>query len=125
MPYHSLANMVVVLHLLFILFVIFGGLLLPHWPKLIWLHLTAIGWGIAIEIFGWICPLTPLENWLRLRSFESAPYQTGFVEHYLIPIIYPQTLTRENQLLIALAVIVVNALIYGLVVRIRKKRKKH
>jgi hypothetical protein len=122
MSYQSLANMVVFLHLLFILFIICGGLLLLRWPKLIWLHLTAISWGVAIELFGWICPLTPLENWLRQKSFESPTYSTGFVEHYLVPVIYPQALTRELQLLLPPVVIIVNALVYVLVLRIRKKR---
>lgn len=123
MPYQSLADIVVVIHLLFILFVIFGGLLLLSWPRLIWLHLSAFFWGVATEIFGWICPLTHLENWLRLKSVESVTYATGFVEHYLVPIIYPQALTRELQLLFALMVIIVNGLVYGLVMRVRKKRK--
>lgn len=123
MFYQSFANMVVFLHLLFILFVICGGLLLLRWPKLIWLHLAAISWGVAIELFGGICPLTPLENWLRQRSLEPATYSTDFVEHYLVPIVYPQELTRELQLLLALGVIITNALVYLLVLRIRKKRK--
>ncbi len=123
MPYQYLADMVVVLHLIFILLVIFGGLLLLRWPKLVWLHLTAFCWGVATETFGWICPLTPLENWLRLKSAESATYATGFVEHYLVPVIYPQALTRELQLLLALMLIVVNILVYSLVIRVRKKRR--
>lgn len=121
MPYQSLADMVVVLHLLFILFVILGGLLLLRWSKLVWLHLTAVCWGVGIELFGWICPLTPLENWLRLKDFESGSYETSFVEHYLIPIIYPQALTHNLQWVLALTVIIINALIYSLVYRTRNK----
>lgn len=122
MPYQHLADLVVIIHLLFILFVVFGGLLLLRWRKLIWLHLAAVLWGVAIEVFGWICPLTPLENWLRFKSLSSS-YETGFVEHYLLPIIYPQGLTREIQSILALVVIVVNALIYCLVFRRRKRNK--
>lgn len=119
MPYQTLADMVVVIHLLFILFVLFGGLLLLIWRRLIWLHLAAVIWGVAIELLGWICPLTPLENWLRLKSLSSS-YEAGFVEHYLIPIIYPQGLSREMQWVFAAVVIGVNALIYILVLRRRK-----
>lgn len=122
MPYQILADVTVILHLFFILFVILGGLLLLRWPKLLWLHLPALCWGVAIEVFGWICPLTPLENWLRLKSYHSAPYETDFVEHYLIPIIYPQSLSRQLQMGLSLGVIIINALVYGLVLRNRKKQ---
>lgn len=122
MPYQTLADLVVVIHLLFILFVIFGGLLSLGWIKYAWLHLVALCWGIAIELSGWICPLTPLENWLREKSIDSEIYQTGFVEHYLIPVIYPQDLTRKTQWVLALTVIAINLLIYSLVFFLRKKQ---
>lgn len=122
MFYQVLADMVVIIHLLFILFVVFGGLILLRWSKLIWLHLVAVGWAVMIEISGQICPLTPLENWLREQGGLANPYQDSFVERYLIPIIYPETLTRDIQLQLAFAVITVNLIIYGLIFRIRKNR---
>lgn len=117
MPYRLLADMVVVVHLLFILYVIFGGLLLLRWRRLVWPHLAAFGWAVAIEIGGWICPLTPLENRLRQLDDASSTYQNSFIEQYLLPVIYPANLTRERQWLLAAAVVAVNLVVYGLVYR--------
>ena len=81
--------------------------------KLIWLHAPAAIWGILIEFFGWICPLTTLENELR-RNSEDGAYSTGFIEHYIIPIIYPEGLTRDIQIVLGIAVFVLNLFIYTL-----------
>jgi len=110
------ADLIVLIHFCFILFVIFGGLLVLKWRKIIWLHLPAAVWGTLIEFFGWICPLTILENQLRLDNNGGA-YTTGFIEHYIIPLIYPEGLTPEIQIILGIAVIVVNLFIYTLVVK--------
>lgn len=116
MEYRLLADGVLLLHLLFILFVVGGGPLVLRWPRLAWAHLPAAVWGAGIEFFGWICPLTPLENALR-RLAGEAGYRGGFVEHYLLPVIYPGALTREIQIGLGLAVVAINAVAYGFVWR--------
>jgi hypothetical protein len=97
MPYRLLADLVLTLHLLFVLFVVLGGLLALRWPRVAWLHLPAAVWGALIEFAGWICPLTPLENWLRGLAGEGG-YRGGFIEHYMLPVLYPAGLTRGVQL---------------------------
>lgn len=119
MGYQILADVVLVLHLAFIAFVAFGGLVVLRFRRLAWLHLPAALWGAAIELENWICPLTPLENWLRLRAGQSA-YSESFVEHYLFPIVYPEGLTRGIQIVLGFAVLVVNGAVYGLVWRRRR-----
>lgn len=116
------ADIVVVLHFAFILFVVFGGLLVYRWPRLAWLHLPAAAWGAAIEFLGAICPLTPLENRLRVAAGEQG-YTGGFIENYLIPIVYPQGLTPQVQTLLGVAVVLINGVLYGiLVMRWRGRR---
>ena len=105
-----LADLIVCIHFSFILFVMFGGFLVLKRRKLIWLHLPAAIWGALIEFAGWICPLTTFEN--RLRSVSGGGYASGFIEHYLIPVIYPSALTREIQVGLGLAVIVLNLMVY-------------
>ena len=111
-----LADLVVLLHLAFILFVVLGGLLVLRRRRLMWLHLPVVVWGAAIEFVGWVCPLTPLENRLRAAAGEAG-YSGGFIEHYLIPLIYPEGLTRELQWLLGALVLLVNALVYWRVLR--------
>ena len=120
MTYRLLADGVLLLHLLFILFVIGGGWLVLRWPRLVWAHLPAALWGALIELVGWICPLTPLENALRGMAGEAG-YGGGFVEHYLLPIVYPGVLTREIQIGLGVAVVVLNAMVYTLVWRRRAR----
>lgn len=111
MPYRLLADLVLVLHLGFILFVVLGGLLV-RWRRWVALaHLPCAAYGAAIEIGGWICPLTPLENRLRVLGGEPG-YAGGFIEHYLVPLVYPEPLTATAQLLLAILVVAVNAGIY-------------
>jgi hypothetical protein len=109
--YWLLANTLVLLHLAFILFVVAGGLLTAWKPRLAWLHVPAALWGALIEFMGWICPLTPLENRFRRLSGEAG-YEGGFVEHYLIPLIYPEALTAAAQYVLGALVLSTNALIY-------------
>jgi Protein of Unknown function (DUF2784) len=115
-----LADLVVVVHSLFVLFVIFGGLLALRWWRVIYLHLPAVVWGAFIEFAGGICPLTPLENSLR-RSAGLAGYEGGFVEHYILPVLYPAGLTRNIQLVLGTIVVAINLAIYSLVMRRRRK----
>jgi hypothetical protein len=106
------ADLLVALHFAFVLFVLLGALLVVRWPKLVYLHLPAAIWGIWIEFSGRICPLTPLENALRRRAGESG-YSGGFIEHYVLPVLYPSGLTRGLQLALGLVVIAINVGIYG------------
>lgn len=112
MPYSFLADLVIVFHLSFVLFVLLGGLLVSKWPRMAWLHLPAVAWGVFVEFRGWICPLTPLENWLRIKGGESAD-EGDFIPHYLIPILYPEGLTETIQVVLGLLVLAVNLGIYG------------
>ena len=119
--YRALADLVVTLHLGFVLFVVFGGLLVTRWPRLVWIHIPAAVWGAAIEYTGWICPLTPLENSLRVRGGEAG-YAGGFIEHYLLPTLYPQGLTRGTQFVLGSLVLMINAAAYGaLLLRTRRR----
>jgi hypothetical protein len=123
MIYGILADAVLVLHLAFILFVLLGGLLALRWPGIGRIHLPAALWGAAVECTGWICPLTPLEN--RFRRASGAPtYTHSFIEHYLVPIIYPADLTREAQIVLGLIVVALNAVIYGVLWRRRVRRRR-
>jgi hypothetical protein len=112
MPYRLLADLVVILHAAFVAFVMLGGLLVLRWPRLAWVHLPVVAWGAGIEFLGGICPLTPLENRWRALAGESG-YTGGFVEHYVIPVLYPEGLTRQVQLGLGLFVLAVNASIYA------------
>ena len=107
-----LADLIVILHLLFILTVVFGGLLVLWRRWLVWLHLPVVIWGVGIELYGGICPLTPLESSLRQTAGQQG-YQGGFIEHYLIPLIYPEALTRNLQLSLGLGVLLLNLVIYA------------
>lgn len=116
MLYSFLSAATVIFHALFVLFVVFGGFLVVRWRRLAWLHVPTAIWGVVIELAGWVCPLTPLENYFRARAGEGA-YRGGFVEHYVIPVLYPGDLTQRTQVLLATFVIVVNAVAYALVLR--------
>ena len=116
MPYALLADLVLVLHATFILFVVFGGVLVFWRRGLAWLHIPAALWGILIEFQGWVCPLTYLENDLRATAGNSG-YAGGFIEHYLVPLVYPAGLTSAMQFLLGLAVLFINAIVYTLVWR--------
>lgn len=121
--YSALADAVLVLHFAFVLFVVLGGLLVLRWPRAAWLHIPSAAWGVAIEFGGWICPLTPLENALRSRGGEST-YHGDFVARYLMPVIYPEGLTRDAQVVLGLAALLLNAAIYVAVIRRRQARRK-
>jgi hypothetical protein len=116
-----LADLVVVIHFLFVLFVIFGGLLALRWPKVAYVHLPVAAYGALIELVGWICPLTPLEKRLR-ESAGLEGYEGGFVEHYILPVLYPSGLTRGVQLVLGGLVLGVNVLVYAIVASRRRRR---
>ena len=108
----------------FILFVISGGFLVIRWRWIIWLHIPCAIWGALIEFTGWICPLTPWENSLRIAAGSSG-YSGGFIEHYILPIIYPSGLTRELQIIFGTIVISINIIAYVLVFLKRKTIRKN
>jgi len=111
MSYRLLADLVLVVHAAFVVFVVLGGLAVLRWPRLAWVHLPAAIWGAGIEFAGGICPLTPLENhWRRLAGEQG--YTAGFVEHYVVAALYPEGLSRGLQVALGLAVLAVNAAVY-------------
>jgi len=120
MVYKLLADFVLLLHLAFIIFVIFGGLLALKNVKWAWLHVPVAVWGGLIEFAGWICPLTPLENWLCFKAGVGT-YQESFIAHYLLPLIYPTELTRNVQIILGAGVVLISLLIYSLVLYKRAK----
>jgi Protein of Unknown function (DUF2784) len=121
MAFRLLADATVVLHLAFVLFVIAGGFLVVRWPRVAWAHLPAAAWGAWVEFAGWICPLTPMENWLRQQAGQAV-YTTSFVDRYLLPVLYPPALSREIQWALGGFVLAVNAAVYVVAVRRRVRR---
>jgi hypothetical protein len=119
--YRLLADMVVLVHFAFVLFVILGGFLVARRRRMMPFHLAAAIWAALIEFSGWICPLTPLENQLRVKS-GSDGYDSDFVARYILPILYPEGLTREAQIALGMVVIVTNLGIYGWVLRHKSGR---
>ena len=119
MWYRALADFVVVVHIAFVAFVVLGGLLVLRQPRLAWLHLPAAAWGVMIEFAGWTCPLTPLENAFRERGGDAG-YSGGFIEHYLLPVLYPAGLTRGIQFALGAAVLAINLAVYGLLLARRR-----
>ena len=109
--YHFWADLVVILHAAFVLFVLLGGLAALRWRNLVWFHLPAALWGAIIELGGWICPLTYLENYFR-RMGGGAGYGVTFIERYLEPILYPLGLTRHVQLVFGLTALFLNLAVY-------------
>jgi hypothetical protein len=123
MAHRLAADAVLIAHAAFVVFVVLGGLLAWRWSRAALLHLPAAAWGAWIEFSGGICPLTPLENRLR-HAAGQAGYDGGFVEHYLLALIYPEGLTREVQIALGVAVIVINAAVYGVLVRRALRRQR-
>ena len=116
MLWRALADAVVVVHLAFVAFVIFGAFLAWRWPKALLAHLPALAWGVWVELSGQICPLTSLENHLRQLAGEAG-YRGGFISHYLLTVLYPPGLTRPDQWGLAALLVALNALAYGRVLR--------
>jgi hypothetical protein len=118
--YRALADLILALHLGFVLFVVLGGMLVLRWPRAAWLHLPAAIWGVLIEFTGWICPLTPLENSLRTRGGEAG-YSGGFIEHYIQPLLYPAGLSRQTQVVLGSVVLLLNLTAYGIALSRRQR----
>jgi hypothetical protein len=121
MAFRLLADATVVLHLAFVLFVVGGGVLVLRWPRIAWVHIPAAAWGAWVEFAGWVCPLTPMENWLRQRGGQ-ATYTASFVDQYVLPVLYPPALSREIQWLLGAVVLAINAGVYVVIVRRRVSR---
>ncbi len=122
MLYRLLADLTVLVHAAFILFALGGGLLALRWPRIVWLHLPAVIWAAFIEFTGRICPLTPLENHYRELAGETG-YAGDFIDHYVLPVIYPAGLTRGVQFWLGVVVLVVNVIAYTVLVRRHRKRR--
>jgi hypothetical protein len=119
--FRVLADATVVLHLAFVVFALLGGLLVLRWPRVAWVHLPAAAWGAWVEFAGSVCPLTPLENWLRERGGHVV-YRSSFIEHYLLPVLYPVSLSRELQWTLGGIVVLVNVAVYIVVLQRRTHR---
>ena len=122
MLFRGAADLVLVVHLAFVLFVVLGGLLALRWPRVAWVHVPVALYGAIIEFVGFVCPLTPLEIALRRRGGEAG-YSGGFIEHYVTAWLYPTGLTREIQLALGVAVLVVNGVVYALWFRRRRRAR--
>ncbi len=121
MLFRLAADLLMMLHLAFVVFVVVGGFLAWRWRGLAWAHIPCALWGAVVELMGWVCPLTPWEVALR-RQAGQAGYEGGFIEHYILPIIYPGTLTPATKVGLGLLVVVVNIFAYAVYLRGRPKR---
>lgn len=123
MLYWFAANLIVALHFGFVCFVVLGGFLVFKWRWVAYLHIPIVAWGALIEYLGWLCPLTPLEKWLR-EAGGLEGYSGGFIEHYLLPVLYPEGLTRNVQIFLGTFVIVINIAVYcWLAIRVLREHK--
>jgi hypothetical protein len=120
-PYQLLADLIVLVHVAFVVFAVLGGLLVLRWHRFVWIHLPAVIWAAIVELFGWLCPLTPVENWLRRRGGQAG-YHSDFIAHYILPMLYPEELTREVQITLGVFVLVINLLIYAWAFRTQKTK---
>lgn len=123
MNYALAADGVVLLHFLFVVYALLGAALVLRRLWTVWFHLACVAWAAWIEFSGSICPLTPLENHLRRLAGEQG-YENGFVAHYLLPVLYPDGLTRSDQIMLGVAFLGVNVILYGLVIRQRQRRHR-
>jgi len=121
MVYKIFAEFIVLIHFCFILFVVVGGIAAIKWRALVWWHVPAAVWGALIEFAGWICPLTPLEQWLRYQA-GLKNYSGDFIEHYLLPVIYPKALTRQTQFILGGMVLLINFIAYFYYFKKRSRR---
>ena len=121
--YELAADIILIIHFLFILFVIFGALLFFVSKKIVFIHIPAIIWGSYIELTHSICPLTYLENWL-LQKANLTTYSECFIQYYLVPIVYPTNLTKDIQIYLVISIIVINIVIYAFIFGKMKKNSK-
>ena len=115
-----MADVIVVFHFAFVIFVLLGGVLALAWPRVVWIHVPAVVWAVLIEFTGWICPLTPLENLLR-RQEARPEYQGDFIARYILPVLYPGGLTRNCQFILGCIALTSNVAIYAPIV-LRRRR---
>lgn len=120
MLYRLAADAIVLIHGLWLVFVVFGAFLALKWPRALWLHAPAVAWGAVVEFTGWVCPLTPWENRLRRLGGEEG-YAGGFIERYVTAVIYPEGLTREIQVALGVGVLLLNAGLYWWVLCRRRR----
>src|SRR5215510_5582856 len=113
MVFRTLADTIVISHIAFVVFVVLGGALVTRWTRVAWLHLPAVAWGVWVVFARRVCPLTPLENWLRQQG-GGPIYTEDFIDHYLLPVLYP-SFSRETQYVLGAVVVVINALVYLIV----------
>jgi hypothetical protein len=118
-----MADLIVALHFAFVVFVVLGGLLALRWPRAAWVHIPAVFWGALVEFTGWICPLTPLENRLRRAAGETV-YQGDFIAHHLLPVLYPDGLTRRDQLMLGMAALGINLAVYAAAIARHRRIKR-
>ena len=123
MLFRIMADFLVVVHAGFVVFVVLGGFLALKWPRAAWFHVPGCLWGALIEFQGWICPLTPLEKWLRTEAGQAG-YSGGFIQHYLVPLLYPAGLTEGMATFLGLFVVVVNVAVYACVIYAYKQRRR-
>lgn len=123
MIYRFLADVTVLTHFAFILFVIFGGLLALRWPRAAWAHLPVVAYGALIEFVGWVCPLTPLEKWFRQMGGEST-YADSFTEHYIMPVVYPPGLSETVTTTLGISLLLLTILVYSLAIWLHRRRQK-
>ncbi len=121
--YELAADIILIIHFLFIIFVIFGAFLFFVAKKIVFIHIPAIIWGSYIELTHSICPLTYLENWL-LQKANLTTYSEGFIQYYLVPIVYPTNLTKDIQIYLGIGLIVINIVIYAFIFGKMKKNSK-
>ena len=118
--YQLAADLTLIVHFAFIIFVVFGGILFFITTKINYVHLPALLWGIYIELTHSICPLTHLENWF-LQKTNLKTYSEGFIQNYLVPVVYPNNMTEDLQIYFATVLVVINSIIYGLIIKKIKK----
>jgi hypothetical protein len=120
--YQTLSNLVLIAHLAFVFFVVLGGFLVLKWRSLAWIHVPGCLWGALVELAGWVCPLTPLENWLREKG-GGLVYRTDFIEYHILSLLYPATLTRSSQIFLGFFVLSVNLGFYAWILRQTEQKK--
>jgi uncharacterized protein DUF2784 len=123
MIYRLLADLVLVLHFAFVIFAVFGGALVLRYPNMLKVHLLALSWAIVVQWADWVCPLTPLENYLRGLG-GGAGYDGSFVEHFVLKILYPQELTPELRTMLGLALIIMNVAVYTFVMAGKRRQAR-
>ena len=121
--YELAADLTLIVHFAFIIFVVFGGMLFFISTKIIYVHVPSLIWGIYIELTHSVCPLTYLENWF-LQKANLTTYTEGFIQNYLVPIVYPKNLTDNLQIYLAIVLIVANMIMYGFIISKSKKNQQ-